>query len=297
MHTKEQKAVDEWTTRLTGLPTERITEARERIDSFGIKHLSDELTRRADIDAAAASCMVVSSIEILLDRGVPENKLISKLRADRGIWPSVAELIGTRKALDFFDPEAKVELDAGPVSGGANADLRLTLPEIGQGVSIEFKAIGLSEEEIGFFHRSSELLPMLYPEIGVSTHHIAINNEHQIPIPSRDERKAHAAAQRKRVKKLPAHIRNLDGAVITAHFTEQRYLERVRRRIEESLRQMAQLSPFPCQKFTTTPRQWHGKTSPGSRRSPRSCRSRTILSLHPSSMPTSVPAECARRCW
>lgn len=212
--------------------------ARERIDSFGIEHLSNELTRRADIDAAAASCMVVSAIEILVDRDVPENKLISKLRADRGIWPSVAELIGTRKALDFFDPEANVELDAGPVPGGTNADLRLTLPEIGQGISIEFKAIGLSEEEIAFFRRSAELLPRLYPEIGVLTNHIAIDNEHPIPIPSRTERKAHAAAERKRVKKLPAHIRNLNGAVIAGHFSEQRYLERVRERIETALRQL-----------------------------------------------------------
>jgi hypothetical protein len=230
--------VDEWTTRLTGLRQEEIEKARARIDSFGIDHLSAELTRRANIDAVAASCMVVSSIDALIDRGVPESKLVSKLRRDKDVWPAVAEMIGARKALDLFDSEAAVELDAGPLPDGPNADLRLSLSTGERGVSIEFKAIGLSEQEVAFFQRSSRLLPKLCPDLGVSTNHIAIDNEHPIRVPTRAERRARASEERRRVKKLPAHARNLTGAVIAAHYTEQRYLERVRERIETALRQL-----------------------------------------------------------
>jgi hypothetical protein len=231
-------AVDEWTTRLTGLRQEEIEKARTRIDSFGIEHLSDELTRRADIDAGAASCMVVSSIDVLIDRGVPETKLVSKLRRDKDVWPAVAEMIGAGKALDLFDSNAKVELDAGPLPDGPNADLRLSLSTAERGVSIEFKAIGLSEQEVEFFQQSSEILPKLSPDLGVRTNHIAMDNEHPIPVPTRAERRARASEERKRVEQLPARARNLTGAVIAAHYTEQRYLERVRERIETALRQL-----------------------------------------------------------
>jgi hypothetical protein len=140
--------------------------------------------------------------------------------------------------LNFFDSEAEVKLDAGP-TGAPNVDLRLSFPDLDQGTSIEFKAIGLSQEEIQFFQRATKILPKLSPEIGVLTNHIAVENQHPIPIPTRAERKAHAAAERKRLKALPEHIRNLNGAVIVAHYTEQRYLERVRDRIEISLRQLS----------------------------------------------------------
>src|SRR5664279_4474077 len=72
--------IDDWTTRLTGLPTDRIAASRERLDAFGIPHLSEELTRRADIDAAAAACMLDSAIDALTERGVEESKLVAKLR-------------------------------------------------------------------------------------------------------------------------------------------------------------------------------------------------------------------------
>ena len=39
------ETIDQWTTKLTGLPADRIARARERIDPLGVEHLSNELTR------------------------------------------------------------------------------------------------------------------------------------------------------------------------------------------------------------------------------------------------------------
>jgi hypothetical protein len=66
------KVVDEWATRLTGLPAARIEDARERLDALGIDRISDELCRRPDVDAVAGACMLVSALDVLIERGVPE---------------------------------------------------------------------------------------------------------------------------------------------------------------------------------------------------------------------------------
>lgn len=230
--------VDGWTYRLTGLPPERIAEARNAIDVWGIEHLSTELCRRSDIDAAAAACMLVSAIGALTERGVPETQLLAKLRRDPGTWSSVTEIIAGRSVLRFFDQDAEIELDRGPGRVGPRADFRIR--EVGnlRGVTIEFKAIGLSDPETEFFHRMAPLLPRLCPDSGMATHHTAFENPHPPHIATRAERRAFALNDRRRRKRLPPSIRDLHGAVIAAHYTEQRYLERVRRVIEEALRQL-----------------------------------------------------------
>ncbi len=238
-HTVTKMAIiDDWTFRLTGLPVDRIQVSRERIDALGIDHLSNELTRRADIDAVAGACMLDSALDALIGRGVSENKLVAKLRRDRDVWPTAVEMIAGRSALRFFESDLELELDSGSTVGGPNADFRLRAPRSNAGVSIEFKAIGLSEPEVAFFKRTVPLLQKLSPESGVSTNHIDFDSPHLPGAASRAERRSFAREDRKRQRKLPAHIRDLHGAVIAAHYTEQRYLERVRERIETALRQL-----------------------------------------------------------
>jgi hypothetical protein len=233
------EAVGEWTTRLTGLPANRIGEARERIDAFDVRHLSEELTRRADIDAAAGACMLSSALEVLTERGVDETKLVAKLRRDRDVWPTVTEMIAGRAALRVFEADLEIELDSAVPDSSRNSDFRLIGHGSDSAVSVEFKALGLSKEEVAFFKRVSPLLPQLCPDQGVSTNHIAFDNPHLPHVPSRAERRSFASENRRRQKTLPPHIRDLHGAVIAAHHGEQRYLERVRDRITDALGQLS----------------------------------------------------------
>lgn len=234
----DMKTVDDWTTRLTGLPADRIASSRERLDAFGIDHLSEELTRRADIDAAAACCMLDSAIDALTERGVEESKLMAKLRSDRAIWPTVAELMAGRSVLRVFEDDLELELDSGTSKHGPNVDFRLKEPGADPGVSVEFKAVGLSKAEVNFFQRMAPLLPELCPESGVLTSHISFDNPRPPYIPNRAERRLARRQDRRRQKRLPPHIRDLHGAVVAAHDTEQHYLKRVQSRIEDALRQL-----------------------------------------------------------
>ncbi|HSS41186.1 MAG TPA: hypothetical protein VLK37_01390 [Solirubrobacterales bacterium] len=231
--------IDQWTTKLTGLPADRIARARERIDAFGIEHLSNELTRRPDIDSAAACCMVDSAIDALAESGIEESKLVAKLRGDRDVWPTVTELIAGRSVLRVFDADLMLELDSGTSASGPNADFRLKAHDSALGISVEFKAIGLSHAEIEFFQRMAPLLPDMCPESGVLTSHIAFDNPRRPHIPSRVQRRANRSQDRRRQKKLPPHIRDLHGAVAVAHDTEHHYLTRVQDRIETALRQLS----------------------------------------------------------
>jgi hypothetical protein len=235
----EIETADEWATRLTGLPADKIGGARERIDAFNVRHLSDELTRRADIDAVAGACMLSSAIEALAERGVDEKKLVAKLRGDRDVWPTVTEMMAGRSVLRVFGADLELEMDAVVPGSGRNSDFRLTAHGSNSAVSVEFKALGLSKEEVAFFKRMSPLLPQLCPDRGVSTNHIAVDNPHLPRVPSRAERRSFASEDRRRQKKLPAHIRDLHGAVIAGHHGEQRYLERVRDRITDALGQLS----------------------------------------------------------
>lgn len=232
------RTVDDWTTRLTGLPADKIASSRERLDALRIDHLSDELTRRADIDAAATCCMLDSAIDALTERGVEESKLVAKLRGDRAVWPTVAELMAGRSILRVFDDNLEVELDSRP-KRGPNVDFRLTEHSANAGASVEFKAVGLSKAEVAFFQRMAPLLPHLCPESGVLTSHIAFDNPHPPHIPSRAERRRFRRQDRRRQKQLPPHIRDLHGAVVAAHDTEQHYLKRVQARIEMAIRQLS----------------------------------------------------------
>lgn len=233
------ESIDQWATRLTGLPAERIAHARERIDAFGIDHLSNELTRRPDIDAATACCMLDSAIDALTKRGIEESKLTAKLRGDRNVWPAVAELMAGRAVLRVFDADLAIELDSRSSATGPNVDFRLKAPDLDSGISIEFKAIGLSHAEVTFFKRMAPLLPHMCPESGVLTNHIAFDNPHLPHVPSRAERRANRSQDRRRQKRLPPHIRDLHGAVVAAHDTERHYLKRVQDRIETALRQLS----------------------------------------------------------
>lgn len=237
------EVVDEWTQRLTGLSRERLAESREWIESLGVDHLRLELTR-PDIDAAAGSCMLKSAIEQLESRGVESTKLVSKLRRDPAVWPAVTELISVNAIAKLSAPGATVELDGGSLKPGSpRPDLRLKFPALGQSFSVEFKAIGLSAEETALFKKAAAVLPSMVPSFGVADLHIAAQTDQALYAPTREERRKQELENRRNQKRQPAHIRHLNAAAVAAHYTEQRYLERARDRIVDSLRQLPDAEP------------------------------------------------------
>lgn len=237
------EVIDEWTQRLTGLPRERLVESREWIETLGIGHLRLELTR-PDIDAAAAACMLKSAVEELQSRGVEGTKLVSKLRRDPAVWPTVTELISVNAIAKLYAPGATVELDGGkPKPGSPRPDLRLSFREAGQSLSVEFKAVGLSAQEIALFQKAAVVLPGMVPSFGVANLHIAAQTDQPLYAPTRDERRKQELGNRRNQKRQPAHIRHLNAAAVAAHYTEQRYLERARDRIVESLKQLPGAEP------------------------------------------------------
>jgi hypothetical protein len=235
--TGSRQDAEEWTSRLTGLSVERIGVVHERLDRLGIEHLSTELCRRADIDAVAGACMLVSAIDALVERGVQESKLIGKLRGDRDIWPSVAELIAGRLLLPSFGSDLDLMMDSGVVPGGLNADFRLTSADSTQGISIEFKALGLSNDEEKFFREVAFMLPRLLPGAGVTTYHVPFGDADRLPTLDAVQLHAMDRENRRRQRNLPAHIRDLRGAVVAAAAARE-YIKRVRDRIEAALRQL-----------------------------------------------------------
>jgi len=233
-------AIDHWAHLLTGESRERIEDSRARIESFGIEHLTEELARREDIDAAAGGCMLASAIEELSKRGIPMTKIEGKLRGDPDVWPSVTELVAAAfLAKVTIDPEAGIELDARSKAGGSRPDLRLTFPDLDNGATFEFKALSLSAGETRFFAQAATVLPAMCPSWGFATQHIDIDRSGDLYAPSRAERRADELQNRRAMRKLPAGApRHIAAAVVAAHYSEQKYLERARDRVEEAIQQL-----------------------------------------------------------
>lgn len=230
--------VDEWTERLTGFSPEAVAEARREVDALGIGHLSTELTQRADVDAAATCYLLSKALGDLRERGVPANQLSAKLRRDPAVWPAVTELMAVASLARYEDSEVNLTLNA-PAESGRNADMRFALPDTDYGRSIEFKALGLSDDEAAFFREVAELLPQMCPKYGVGTHHVALDAGYPITalVPSRADRRRLELENRRRSKRLPEHIRSLTGIEVVGHFGEERYLQRVRDRLVDAIGQ------------------------------------------------------------
>jgi hypothetical protein len=229
------EVVDEWVTRLTGLPAATIEAARERLDALGINHLSEELCRRPDVDAVAGACMLVSAFDVLVGRGVPETKLVAKLRHDPAVWPALAEIVAGRLVLPFFGEDLELKMDSGAIAFGPNADFRLSATGGGPGAAIEFKALGLSDLEASFFGNMATRLPDLVLGSGVTTYHLAFAESPPVNPPYGRKRKAIEGESRERRRRLPGHMRD---AVVVGYLTEDAYRARLRARVEEALRQL-----------------------------------------------------------
>lgn len=81
-----------WTKILTGLNEGRVRDASRHIASWGIRHLNRELLAAPSVDHAVAAVRLSDAFQSLSAAGVPETKILAKLRRDYEVWPAWAEL-------------------------------------------------------------------------------------------------------------------------------------------------------------------------------------------------------------
>lgn len=242
------------TRKLTGLDPDRVRDAQERIRALGIAHLTEALIDTPTIDAAVAAFLLDDSFNWLVARGIERTKLVSKLRNDRDVWPTWAELRAARQIATYIAEGGEIQLEPDR-SQGRQADFRIrreggslfgAIIPTGDGteVSIEFKAVGLSDEEASFCRRARPTLDALKPASGFVTLHAPLNIEREGVWMNREMRRDGEKDAVRIARSLPAHTQGLSGAVVVAQGTESSYLARLRTRFREALSQLPH--DHPC---------------------------------------------------
>jgi hypothetical protein len=223
-----------WTEALTGLDPERVTAARQTVAGWEFDHVSRELLDDS-VDAAVAAVLLVEGIEALDQRGVDYKRIRKKLRNDPAVWGTWAEVRAASALLYWAGPDAELRLEEGR-SKGAHADFRILLPEDEVATSVEVKAVGLSDDDVAFCQRMAPSLPRLVPKIGLGHIHAPMNAAP--PELSRAERRARERDARKKARHVPYYPTGLRGAAIVGHGSEERYANRVAKRVEQAVRQL-----------------------------------------------------------
>jgi hypothetical protein len=225
-----------WTQRLTGLEIERSREGLQRVRSWRIPHVTAELVERDDIDSVVGAVLLAEGVVDLTAHGVPETKLLSKLRGDREVWPTWAEIRAADILLRTIPDDVSLTMEAGRARG-RHADFRLVGRESGHlATSVEFKALGLSDLEVEFYKRSEPVLNQMCPRLG--TAHLHAQIEQPLEGPSPVQKREGERWLRDARRQLPRHARNLTGAAVVGHAGEALYLERLRRRLIEAFAQL-----------------------------------------------------------
>ncbi len=175
----------EATKKLTGLDPERVREARERIQGLGIAHVTRVLVDAPSIDAAVAAVLLDDSVTRLIERGIERTKLLSKLRNDRDVWPTWAELRAAQQIASCLADGGELQLEPDRAQG-RHADFRVRREggaPLGERIptgdateiSVEFKALGLSEDEASFCQRARLTLDAMKPSAGFVTLHAPLD--------------------------------------------------------------------------------------------------------------------------
>jgi hypothetical protein len=230
-----EEAVAHWVSRLWGFPLDRQAAAQQTLTDWGIRHILEELAA-PNADAALGAILLVESVTSLVERGVPETKLLSKLRGDPDVWPTWAEIRAAAVLANHTPADANLIAEA--VRGaGRHADLTFVWPD-GSRHSIEIKALGLSDEEADFSIRMAPLLPSLLPRKGILTMHMQ-DTATSVHL-NRDQRRRQKLEAERRSKYIHPVARALAASVIVGHGTEQNYIRRLSAGFSNAL---GQLSP------------------------------------------------------
>jgi hypothetical protein len=230
----EEDTLLSWTQALTGLAPERVRAARVQVRSWGFEHTTRELLAPS-IDAAVAATMMVEDIAALAARGVARDRLLRKVRHDREVWGTFAELRAAALILQTMPPELMPRVGEGR-SAGAHADLRFVKEGEERGISIEVKAVGtvrwrksLSVVSRPRYGGSFQRWGFVITHSGIDSE---IPDERQILAPEKDAQLAQVAED------TPGFPEGLRASVIVGHGSDKRYVERAVSRVIDALRQL-----------------------------------------------------------
>ena len=221
-----------WLQRLSGYEAPRIVEAVDRVDALGVERLSAELGRASGADGYLAATLLWESIDRLTERGVRESRVTARLRRP-DIWPMWAESKAAGLIAHFL--EADHVLFDEPLESGRNVDFVFCRADVGF-LPVEFKALGLSDQERRFCRGWANVMRSLCPPRGLVTFHADIDTDprrlRREELPDMDRVAAQVADL------LPPALRSISGTVMVAHGSQERYIQRMVSTICEHLSQV-----------------------------------------------------------
>jgi hypothetical protein len=221
----------DWVLKLTGVEPGRVRDAVDRVAKWKIGHVSRLLIDRPSVDSAVAVTLLAEALAALTTMSVPESKLLSKLRRDPDVWPTWAELRAATLLSRLLIPQGHFAFEPGGTAS-AQPDFLLTT-EDGTSSGVEFKAIGLSDEEVDFCRRMSPALDALLPTHGLVTLHAALDTERvRIETLQRSQLEADASSAAESFPHFPS---GLAGVIIPGHLGEENYRRRLSRRVRDEI--------------------------------------------------------------
>ncbi len=232
-HRTNRESLAYWTEILCGTEPERVLAAFAELESWGLERVL-AATDHDSIDAAVTAMLLVEGVDRLVSAGVTHASLLKKLRHG-DFWPTWAEIRVADILVGVTEEPLRVELEPGRAQG-AHADWRFVYPDDSDGISIEVKAVGLSDEEAAFCQRMAPSLTRMLPEVGLGHVHASIHAAS--PRPTRDQRRAGHREARMGTRKVPNFPRGLRAAVIVGHDTEESYRRRIANRVIDAVRQL-----------------------------------------------------------
>jgi hypothetical protein len=223
--------------RITGLEVERVEKALEECANFGLARVNEALLTYEDLDSLVGATLLAESVRELIDAGVPETKLMGKLRRGSDFWADWAEIQAASIISRGLDGDGHFEME--PRQGtGKNPDFRISAVRAVDGVTIEFKAVGRSDSERRFMSDAAELFQDVMPAKGLVTGHspslnLARPSRQQMRQMERNAAKVHGQVQ----NALPGWP-DIRGACFVGHGFDQQYANRLRGRLEHALTQL-----------------------------------------------------------
>jgi hypothetical protein len=226
-------AIAIWAETLTGLSRGRVTDATSELGSWGIPHLSAELLR-PDVDAAVAATLLVEAIDLLEARGADRGLIHKKLLDDPGVWGSWAELRAAAIILKG-DAGTRITLEPDRRKARPGPDFRFELAD-GTKQLVEFKAVGLSDDEVAFCQRLFPRLRRLLPKEGLATFHAPLDVTDIVM--TKEQRRFLQRDAAAHMRSVPAYPRGLRGITATAQDSEPDYIRRLGRKLNKALGQL-----------------------------------------------------------
>jgi hypothetical protein len=182
---------------------------------------------------------VVESVSLLSSRGVPETKLLKKVRDARtpdALWPTWAELRAATILTEALDLDS-IELEAARPAG-RHADFRLHFPDGGGSVDMEFKAVGLSDDEQRWFAKAGRHLDALMPPRGLASLHAPIDAPIRVNADKLRRVWANSEHLAESTRALSPAWADVRGMAIIAHRSRETYVRRVVARLRAAIGQL-----------------------------------------------------------